>query len=124
MAGENTTLIQFTSITVDGQAIPFEDASGVIKGAARYENEVVPGASGSDANKRKRVPTTIECKIMFTAAQSPELYSSLQGAQISAKDKETGRRVLATNCSFGKMGDIGAGTVDITFNVLDGLQWL
>ncbi len=122
--GVENLLFHIDTLSVDGVPIAFEDGSGTITGAARYQNEVVPSASGDDYNKRKRVPTFFKCKIQFSNAVDPKLYVGLQGVQISARDKQSGRRALMPKCSFGDMGEVGTGTVDVTFNVLSEIQWL
>jgi hypothetical protein len=123
MSTENL-LFHIDTLTVDGKPIAFEDGSGTIAGAARYQNEVVVSGTGSDFNKRKRVPTFFKCKIQFNNKVDPKLYVGMQGVQISARDRQSGRRALMNKCSFGDMGEVGNGTVDVTFNVLDEIQWL
>jgi hypothetical protein len=122
--GVENLLFHIDTIVVDGAPIAFEDGSGMISGAARYQNEVVPSASGDDFNKRKRVPTFFKCKIQFNNAVDPKIYVGMQGVQIAARDRQSGRRALMNNCSFGDMGDLGGGAVDVTFNVLSEIQWL
>lgn len=124
MAASDNMLFHIDQIVVDGKPIAFEDGSGMLAGAARYENEVVPSASGDDFNKRKRVPTFFKTKIQFGPAVNPADYAALGGVQITARDAQSGRRALLNNCSFGQMGDIGGGSVDVTFNVLAPVQWL
>lgn len=124
MAGE-TQLLKFDTIVADGVAIPFEDGSGVLSGAARWENTIVPSASGDDFTSRKRTPTQLKAKIQFGATQDPAAWAAMKDIQITARDTQSGRRCLMTRCSFGSMGDIGGGgSVDITFGVLAAPQWL
>ncbi|WP_198089084.1 hypothetical protein [Variovorax sp. E3] len=125
MAGTDEFLYHIDTITVAGAPLDFEDGTGSITGAARYENEVVPsGPKGRDYTKRKRVPTTFKCKLQFGPKTDPQSYTEIAGAQIAARDSKTGRRALMNNCSFASMGEIGTGSVDITFNVLSPIQWL
>jgi len=124
MAGTDNLLFHIDQIVVDGKPIAFEDGTGLLSGAARFENEVVPSASGDDFDKRKRVPTLFKCKIQFGPAVNPAAYAGFIGVQITARDAQSGRRVLMTNCSFGQMGEIGGGSVDVTFNVRAAPQWL
>ena len=124
MAGTDNLLFHIDQIVVDGKPIAFEDGSGMLSGAARFQNEVVTCASGDDFNKRKRVPTLFKTKIQFGPAVNPADYANYMGVQITARDAQSGRRALMPNCSFGEMGDIGGGSVDVTFNVLAPIQWL
>lgn len=124
MAGTDNLLFHIDQIVVDGNPVAFEDGSGTLSGAARFENDVVTSASGDDFNKRKRVPTLFKCKIQFGPAVNPADFARQQGIQITARDSQSGRRALMPNCSFGQMGDIGGGSVDVTFNVLAAIQWL
>lgn len=124
MAGTDNLLFHIDQIVVSGKPIAFEDGSGMLSGAARYQNEVVPSASGDDFNKRKRVPTLFKCKIQFGPSVNPDDYAKFQGVQITARDAQSGRRALMPNCSFGDMGELGGGSVDVTFNILAPIQWL
>lgn len=124
MAGTDNLLFHIDQIVVDGKPIAFEDGTGTLSGAARFKNDVVPSASGPDFNKRARVATLFKCKIQFGPAVNPADYANYMGVQITARDAQSGRRALMPNCSFGEMGDIGGGAVDVTFNVLAAVQWL
>ena len=124
MAASDNMLFHIDQIVVDGKPIAFEDGTGMLSGAARYENEVVASASGDDFNKRKRVPTLFKCKIQFGPAVNPADYAKNTGVQITARDGQSGRKVILGNCSFGEMGEIGGGSVDVTFNVLAAPQWV
>lgn len=124
MAGTDNMLFHIDNILIDGAPIAFEDGSGTLTGAARFENEVVPSGTGDDFSKRKRVPTTFKCKLQFGPLVDPQGYADIVGAQIAARDQKSGRRALLPNCSFASMGEIGAGSVDVTFNVLSPIQWL
>lgn len=117
-------LFKIDTIIVDGAPIAFEDGSGAIEGAARFTNQVVPSASGDDFNRRTRVPTLFRARIQFNDTVDPATFAAMQGVQIAARDQSSGRRALMPNCSFGEMGSIGGGAVDITFNVLSPIQWL
>lgn len=124
MAGE-TQLLKFDTIVADGVAIPFEDGSGTLEGAARWENTVVPSASGDDFTSRKRVPTMLKSKILFGNTQDPAKWAAMRDIQITARDTVSGRRCVMPRCSFSSMGAIGGGgSVDIAFNVLSAVQWL
>ena len=117
-------LFQIDTIIVAGQALDFEDSSAKIEGGAGFEYEIVPSASGDDAEKRKRVPRTMQAKLNFSADIDPNSFSKMRGVQIAMRDSATGRKCVAPNCGFAKMGEIGGGTVEVTFNLLSPLQWL
>ena len=123
MAVDNM-LFHVDAVIIDGKPLAFEDGTGMLSGAARFQNEVVTSATGDDFNKRKRVPTYFKCKLQFGPTINPADFKALNGVQISARDTQSGRRVLMPKCSFGEIGEIGGGSVDITFNVLAELQWL
>lgn len=121
----NNTLFQIDAIVIDGAPVAFESGSGILKGVARFEATVVPSASGDDYQSRKRVPTTFSAKIQFGPAVDPATFTAMAEVQITARDTQGGKRALMPKCSFGSMGDVGAGgPVDITFNVLAPVQWL
>jgi hypothetical protein len=124
MSAADNMLFHIDQIVADGKPIAFEDGSGMLSGAARFENEVVASASGDDFNKRKRVPTFFKCKIQFGPAVNPEDYTKMLGIKLTARDAQSGRRAMMPNCSFGQLGDLGGGSVDVTFNVLAAIQWL
>jgi hypothetical protein len=124
MAAADNMLFHIDQIVVDGKPIAFEDGTGMLSGAARFENDVVVSASGDDFNKRKRVPTLFKCKIQFGPAVNPADYVAMLGIQITARDAQSGRRALMPNCAFGQFGEVGGGSVDVTFNVLAPIQWL
>lgn len=117
-------LFKIDVIVVNGAALAFEDGSGTLSGAAGFENEVVVSASGDDFTRRKRVPRLFKAKIQFGEKAQPSEYAKMTNVQITARDQQSGRRVLMPNCSFGALGDVGAGSVDLTFNVLAEPQWL
>ena len=123
MAVDNM-LFHVDAVIIDGKPLAFEDGTGMLSGAARFENEVVASATGDDFNKRKRVPTYFKCKIQFGPTINPSDYKGFNGIQITARDTQSGRRVLMPKCSFGQIGEIGGGSVDITFNVLAEPQWI
>lgn len=122
--GTENMLFHVDVIVVDGKPLAFEDGTGMLIGAARFQNEVVASASGDDFDKRKRVATQFKCKLQFGANVLPTDFNQLRGVQITARDSQTGRRALMPKCSFGEMGEIGGGAVDITFNVLSPIQWI
>jgi hypothetical protein len=123
MATQNL-LFHIDTVIVDGAPIAIEDGSGMISGAAGFENDIVPSATGDDFQKRKRVPRLFKTKLQFGPSVDPAKFSSLSEIQITARDSVSKRRVLMPKCSFGSMGEIGGGSVDVTFNVLSALQWL
>lgn len=124
MAATDNLLFHIDAIVVDGAPLAFEDGTGTISGAARFENTVVPSASGDDFESRKRVPCLFKCKIQFGPTIDPSKFVGQQGIQITARDQQSGRRALMPKCSFGALGDLGGGSVDITYNVLAAIQWL
>ena len=124
MAATDNLLFHIDTIIADGNPLAFEDGTGSLSGAARFENTVVPSASGDDFNSRKRVATLFKCKIQFGPGVDPASFTAQQAIQITARDSQSGRRALMPKCSFGALGDIGGGSVDITYNVLAPIQWL
>lgn len=117
-------LFRVDAVIIDGKPLAIEDGTGMLGGAARFENEVVPSGTGDDFQKRKRVPTTFKCKIQFGPTVNPADYAGMNGVQVTARDTQSGRRALMPKCSFGQIGEIGGGSVDITFNVLSPIQWI
>lgn len=123
MADDNL-LYKIDAVVADGVALPITDGSGKISGAARFENDVALSASGDDYNKRKRVPTLFKAQIQFGPSADPAKFAAMKDIQITARDTQSGRRALMPRCSFGSLGDIGDGPVDVVFNVLSPIQWL
>jgi len=123
MAGE-TQLFKIDTVVADGVALPIADDSASLTGAARWENEVQVSSSGDDFNKRKRVPTTLAMKLQFGPTTDPAAFAAMADIQITGRDSQSGRRCLMPRCSFGSMGAIGGGAVDVVFNVLAAPQWL
>ena len=123
MAVDNM-LFHVDAVIIDGKPLAIEDGTGMLSGSARFENEVVPSGTGDDFQKRKRVPTLFKCKIQFGPSVNPTDYAGMNGVQVTARDTQSGRRALMTKCSFGQIGEIGGGSVDITFNVLSPVQWI
>ena len=117
-------LFKIDVIVVKGASLAFEDGSGTLTGAAGVQNEVVPSASGDDYTRRKRVARLFKTKIQFGEHAQPSDVTRLVNVQITARDQQSGRRVLMTNCSFADLGEIGGGAVDLSFNVLSEPQWL
>jgi hypothetical protein len=120
----DNSLFKVDSLTVDGVALAIEDGSATIEGVARYTNETVVSASGADFTKRKRVPTMINARIQFGPKVNPDDLAKICGAQIVLRDQHAPRRAVANKCSFASMGRVGDGAVDISFNVLEPIQWL
>lgn len=112
------------SLTINGDPLPIEQGSARIEGLARFENEVVPAGSGMDYTKRKRVPTQIKAKVLLGPGVDPSTLADACGAQIVLTDNHTKRRCRAGNCNFASMGEVGDGSVDVTWNVLTPPQWL
>lgn len=123
MAAEQL-LFHVDTIVVDGKPIAFEDGSAMLTGAARFENEMVPSASGNDFARRRRVPTTLRIRLQFNNVVDPAALASTSGVQITARDSKSGRRAMLPNCMFGSLGDLGGGAVDVTYLVLSPIQWL
>jgi len=123
MAGENQ-LFHIDTIIVDGLAIAFEDSSASLSGAAGFKNDPKLSASGDDFVYRSRVPRILKAKLQWAAANDPKTYSGMSNVQLAMRDSFTGRKCLAPKATFGEMGDIGAGTVDIQFILNADLQWL
>ncbi len=121
---DNSQLFHIDTIVVAGQAIAFEDSTATLEGAARFEHAAVVSASGDDYVSRKRVPTTLHCKLQFGNAVNPDDLRKVANAQISARDSVAGRRALLPKCTFASMGTIGSGTVDVSFLVLAPIQWI
>lgn len=118
------SLFRVDSITVNGQALAIVDSSASITGVAGFSSTPVVSASGPDFESHAREPRTITAQIQFGPKVNPDDLTKIQGARIVLKDTKGPRRCLATNCSFGRMGNVGGGPVDITFNVLEPYQWL
>lgn len=117
-------LFHVDAIVVDGKPIAFEDGSAMLTGAARFENDMVPSASGNDFAKRRRVPTTLRIRLQFNNAVDPAALAATSGVQITARDSQSGRRAMLPNCMFGSLGDLGGGAVDVTYLVLSPIEWL
>lgn len=123
MAGENQ-LFKIDTVIVDGKALAIEDGSATISGVAGFENETKVSASGDDFVLRKRVPRVMKAKLQFGPAVNPADFAKMSGIQIRLQDGFSGRKCLATNCVFKSLGEVGAGSADIEFNLLSDLQWL
>jgi hypothetical protein len=123
MSGEKN-LFHVDELVIDGAPQPFEDGTATLTGAARWENTVVPSASGDDYQSRKRVATTVRFKLQLGKNEQVVDYAMLTDAQIVCRDKVSGKRALMPRCGFASMGEIGGGSVDVTFNVLAAIQWL
>jgi hypothetical protein len=120
----DNSLFKVDSLLVDGVALAIEDGSATLEGAARYTSEAVVSASGQDYVKRKRVPTMINARIQFGPKVNPEDLAKICGATITLRDLHAPRKAVASKCAFASMGRIGDGAVDISFNVLEPIQWL
>jgi hypothetical protein len=123
MAGENL-LFRVDTLVVDGKPVAFEDGSARLSGAARFENELRPSASGDDFASRRRVPTTVTVQLQFNSATDPASLAGQTEVQITLRDQQSGRRALLPKCMFGSLGEIGGGSVQLTYLVLAPVQWL
>jgi hypothetical protein len=124
MAAGDNNLFHIDTILADGKILAFEDSSGMLSGAAGYKNEPTLSASGDDFVKRTRVARQLKAKLQFGPLRSPEELRNMNSVQITMRDQVSKRKVIANNCTFGELGDIGGGTVDVTFLLLSDLQWL
>jgi hypothetical protein len=123
MAGE-TRLFKIDTIMADGKVLAFEDATGMLSGAAGYKNEAKLSASGDDYVARTRVARTLKCKLQWGPQRDPQEFTSMSEVQITMRDQVSRRKCIATKCTFSELGDIGGGTVDVTFILQSELQWL
>lgn len=117
-------LLHFDQVVVRGVGLDTVDGSVVGSGFAGYENTAVPSSMGDDYSKRARIARSLRMQVQFGPTVSPEDLRSIRDEQITARDSQSGRRVLMTRCTFASMGDVGAGPVDVSFLVLAEPQWL
>jgi hypothetical protein len=117
-------LLHFDQVVVRGVGLNTVDGSVVGTGLAGWEATAVTSSMGDDFSKRARVPRTLRMQVQFGPEISPEDLRSVRDEQITARDSQSGRRMLANRCTFGSMGEVGAGPVDVTFLVLSEPQWL
>lgn len=122
--GVENMLLHIDTVVADGQILAFEDGTGVLSGAAGEANDIVLSASGDDFTKRKRVGRMLKLKLQFGSNDVPSNFAKMRGVQISARDAQNGRRVLLTKCTFESLGDIGNGSVDLSYHVLSEPQWI
>lgn len=119
------TNFKIDTIIVDGVSYAIEDGTATLSGSAGFEQSAILSGTGPDFVSRKRVPRMVKCKLQFGMDVTPPQLENMQGVQISARDTLTGRRALLNDCVFSSMGDVGAGqAVDVTFVVLQPVQWL
>ena len=123
MPGENQ-LFHVDVIVIAGQPIAFEDSTASISGAAGFQNSPKVSASGDDYTTRSRVPRLLKAKLQWGPTTDPKTYANMSGVQIAMRDSFTNRKCLAPKATFGEMGEVGSGTVDITFILNSDLQWL
>jgi hypothetical protein len=123
MANDNR-LFKIDTIIADGKVLAFEDASGMLSGAAGFKNDAKLSASGDDYVMRTRVPRLLKAKLQFGPKSDPQELAAMSEVQITMRDALSKRKCIANKCTFGELGDIGGGTVDVTFNILSDLQWL
>lgn len=123
MANDNAQF-KVDTITVDGIAYGIEDGSATVEGVARFTTEPIAAASGSDGVRRRRVPTTINMRLLLGPKVSIDDIKKISNAQIVLKDQFGPRRLICNKCVFGSIGRVGDGPVDVVFNVLDEPQWL
>lgn len=119
-----TSLFHPDNVVADGKPVAFEDGSATLSGAAGFENEVVPSAQGPDFSRRRRVPRVLRLRLQFGNTVDPVALSKAKGVQITLRDSQSGRRVMCNNCEFASLGEIGGGTVDLVYNVMEPPQWL
>jgi hypothetical protein len=120
------TLFHVDVLTVGGKPIGIEDGTATIQGALGFANTTVPNsnANSADGQRRARVPRSITAKIMFKPGVNVSDFAGMKKVRIALMALQSRRRVMAPNCSIATMGDVGSGTVDIVFNVLEPFQWL
>jgi hypothetical protein len=123
MADDNK-LFKIETIVADGLTLAFEDASGVINGAAGFKNEAKLSASGDDFVMRTRVPRTLKAKLQWGPARDTNELTGMNSVQITMRDAISRRKCIANKACFSELGDIGQGTVEVTFLLRSELQWL
>lgn len=123
MAADNS-LFHPDNIVADGKPVAFEDGSATLSGAAGFENEVVPSAQGPDFSRRRRVPRQLRLRLQFGNTVDPVALSKARGVQVTLRDSQSGRRCICNNCEFASMGDVGAGPVDLVYNLMEAPQWV
>jgi hypothetical protein len=119
-----TQLFHIETIVIDGKSIAFEEGSATISGAAGYEGQVVPSASGDDYTMRRRIPRLLRMRIQFGTTTDPNKLAQAKNLEIAVRDVASGRKATLKNCAFASMGDVGQGAVDISYNILSPIQWL
>lgn len=123
MAAKNQSF-QIDEFVIAGVSIAFESGTAELDGAAGYEHEVVPSSMGDDFTKYKRVARTIKVKLQSGAGFTPDAFADISEEPIALRQLKTGRRAFLPKCSFAKMGAVGSGSVEVTFNILSRIQWL
>lgn len=113
------SLFTVDSLTIDGVALPIVSSSVRITGYISHDSNIVPSASGADYESHSRVPRTIVGQIQFGPKITRAQLLAINGARAVLSDSRGPRRVLAPNCTLGRCGDLGAGPVDLTLNVLE-----
>jgi hypothetical protein len=110
---ENSTF-HVDELIVDGIKIAIEESSATVSGLAGYENEVIVTAGNDmDALKRKKVARIIKAKLVLKDLKQIKDIAMTCSAQVSLRDVHSGQRILFTTASFLKIGDVGAGSVDL-----------
>jgi hypothetical protein len=110
---ENSTF-HVDELIVDGIKIAIEESSATVSGLAGYENEVIVTAGNDmDALKRKKVARIIKAKLVLKDLKQIKDIAMTCSAQVSLRDTHSGQRILFTAASFMKIGDVGAGSVDL-----------
>lgn len=117
-------LFTVDTILDDGKPIAFESGSATLSGAAGFERQVVPSADGPDFSRRVRVARQLRLNLQFGPTTDPAALAKKSGVQVALRDKHSGRRALCNNCEFASMGEIGGGPVQLTYNILEPIQWL
>jgi hypothetical protein len=116
------SLFHVDTLVINGKPIGIVDGTCEISGLVDYENKPVTASSGPDGTMRQRIPRTIKAQILFKAGVTVEDLK--QPGQITARDLEGPRRILATNCKLASLGTLGNGPTPIEWNVLEPYQIL
>ena len=112
------------TIIIAGNAVAFEDSSGMVEGATGFENETVLAASGDDSTLRKRVARVLKAKLSTRKGFDPQSLSDVADIQIAMRDQFTNRKCVVNVCTFKSLGEVGNGACEVQFNLLSELQWL
>jgi hypothetical protein len=114
MAGENQ-LFHIDTIVADGKAFAFEDTTATISGAAGFKNDPKLSASGDDFVYRSRVPRMLKFKVQVNSAFDPKAVANMSNIQISMRDSFSNTRFVANRATFESLGELGAGSTELSF---------